>query len=152
MMSILIRPAVEADQPTIKSLIHEARINSRNLHWSRFLIAEDHGKIVGIRQVKIHKNGTREVASGVVIPEYRHLGISARLMHEILAQENTPLYLMCNEKWVQYYEQFGFRRIARSELPSDFGKEYGIARIITGIVSLFIADKLNIIPMMLDKP
>jgi len=150
-MSILVRPAVEADQPTITSLIRGARINPRNLDWSRFLIAEDDGKIVGMRQVKTHRNGTREVASGLVIPEYRHEGISARLMHEILGRENGPLYLMCNEKWVRYYEQFGFKRVAHSELPSDFGREYQIAKIVTGIISLFTADKLHIIPMKLDK-
>ena len=105
-MSILVRPAVEVDQPTITSLIRGARINPRNLDWSRFLIAEDDGKIVGMRQVKTHRNGTREVASRLVIPEYRNQGISARLMHEILGRENGPLYLMCNEKWVRYYEQF----------------------------------------------
>jgi hypothetical protein len=51
-------------------MVREARINPRNLHWSRFLLAEEGGRIVGIGQVKIHKNGTREVASGVVRHEY----------------------------------------------------------------------------------
>jgi N-acetylglutamate synthase-like GNAT family acetyltransferase len=150
-MSIIIRPAAEADQSTITSLIHEARLNPRNLHWSHFLVAEEDGKIVGLRQVKIHRNGTREVASGLVIPEYQHQGISARLMHEILARENSPLYLMCNEKWVQYYEQFGFKRVALRELPTDFAREYRIGKTITGIISLFVSEKLNIVPMKRDK-
>src|SRR5215211_2556242 len=150
-MSIIIRPAVEADQPTITSLIREARLNPRNLHWSHFLVAEEDGKIVGLRQVKIHRNGTREVASGLVIPEYQHQGISARLMHEILARENSPLYLMCNEKWVQYYEQFGFKRVALRELPTDFAREYRIGKTITGIISLFVSEKLTIVPMKRDK-
>jgi len=150
-MSIIIRPAAESDQPTITSLIRRARLNPRNLHWSHFMVAEEDGKIAGFRQVKIHKNGTREVASGLVIPEYRHHGISARLMHEILARENNPLYLMCNEKWVQYYEQFGFKNVAHSELPPDFAKEYRIGKTITRIISLFISEKLNIVPMKRDK-
>jgi N-acetylglutamate synthase-like GNAT family acetyltransferase len=150
-MSIIIRPAAEADQSTITSLIREARLNPRNLHWSHFLVAEEDGKIVGLRQVKIHRNGTREVASGLVIPEYQHQGISARLMHEILARENSPLYLMCNEKWVQYYEQFGFKRVALRELPTDFAREYRIGKTITGIISLFVSEKLNIVPMKRDK-
>jgi len=150
-MSIIIRPAIESDQPTITSLIREVRLNPRNLHWSHFMVAEEDGKIAGFRQVKIHKNGTREVASGLVIPEYRHQGISARLMHEILARENNPLYLMCNEKWVQYYEQFGFKNVAHSELPPDFAKEYRIGKTITRIISLFISEKLNVVPMKRDK-
>lgn len=68
-MSVIIRPAVEADQSMIVTLIHQARINPRNLHWSRFLIAEENNQIVDIRQIKILKHGTREVASGFVLPE-----------------------------------------------------------------------------------
>jgi N-acetylglutamate synthase-like GNAT family acetyltransferase len=63
-MSITIRAATQADQSTIVSMIREAKINPRNLHWEHFRIAEEDGKIIGIRQVKVHKEGTREVASG----------------------------------------------------------------------------------------
>jgi len=85
-------------------------------------VAEDNGRVVGVRQVRVHKGGTREVASGLVIPEYRRRQISARLMHEILARERGPLYLMVDEKWAHYYEQFGFQRAAPNRLPSDFAR------------------------------
>ena len=62
-MTISIRPAVEADQETIISFIRQAKLNPRNLHWQNFLVAENDGKIVGIRQVKVYSQGTREVAS-----------------------------------------------------------------------------------------
>jgi N-acetylglutamate synthase-like GNAT family acetyltransferase len=146
-MSVIICPAVEADQSTIVTLIHQARINPRNLHWSRFLIAEDDNQIVGIRQVKILKHGTHEVASGFVLPAYRHRGISAQLMDEILVRESTTLYLMCNKKWKKYYEQFGFRDVKLADLPRDFCREYLIGKLITTLVSVFTFHKLNIIPM-----
>lgn len=145
--SIIIRLATADDQPIITSLIHGAGLNPRNLQWPRFLVAEDNGRIVGLRQVKIHKGGTREVASGLVVPEYRHRQISARLMHEILARERGPLYLMCDEKWANYYEQFGFRRVAPDGLPPDFGKQYRIGRIVTTLLSFFTPHKVRIIPM-----
>lgn len=146
-MSVTIRLAVETDQSTIASMIRQAKINPRNLHWERFLIAEENNQIVGIRQVKIHAQGTREVASGFVLPEYQHRGISAQLMNEILARENGPLYLMCRDKWAFYYEGFGFRHIPVNQLPKDFRKEYRIGRIITSLVSVFSKDKVRIIPM-----
>jgi N-acetylglutamate synthase-like GNAT family acetyltransferase len=149
-MSITIRQAVQADQPTIVSFIHQAKINPRNLHWEHFLIAEEDGKIVGIRQVKIHAQGTREVASGFVLPEYRRHGISAQLMKAILDQEKGPLYLMCRDKRTYYYEPFGFRQIAANELPSDFRKEYRIGRLITSLLSIFSKDKVHIVPMKRD--
>src|SRR5919108_1875715 len=107
-MTISIRRALEADQTTIVSLIRQAKINLRNLHWQNFLVAEENGQVVGIRQVKVHSQGTREVASGFVLPEYRRQGISARLMNELLAREAGPLYTMVNQKWAPYYERFAF--------------------------------------------
>ena len=149
-MTITIRPAVEADQPTIVAFIHQAKINPRNLHWEHFLIAEENGKIVGIRQVKIHKQGTREVASGFVLPEYRRQGISALLMNAILEREKGPIFLMCRDKRTYYYEPFGFRQLKVNELPADFRKEYRIGRIVTSLLSMFSNDKVRVVPMKRD--
>lgn len=146
-MSINIRPARQEDQETIVSYIREAKINPRNLHWQNFLVAEENGRIVGIRQVKTHAQGTREVASGFVLPEYRRQGISARLMNELLARETGPLYTIVDQKRASYYEQFGFRRVEVSQLPSDFRKEYRISRIVTALLSLFLKEKVRVIPL-----
>jgi len=43
-MTIHIRLAVESDQSTIVSFIHQAKINPRNLRWERFLVSEENGK------------------------------------------------------------------------------------------------------------
>lgn len=147
-MSITIRPARQEDQQTIVSFIRQAKISPRNLHWENFLVAEADGRaIVGIRQVRIHAQRTREVGSGFVLPEYRHQGISAHLMNEILSREKGTLYLMCRDKWAPYYEQFGFRRADENRLPADFRKEYRIGKIITSLISIFMKDKIRIIPM-----
>jgi N-acetylglutamate synthase-like GNAT family acetyltransferase len=144
---VVVRSATEADQPVIAALIRGARLNPRNLHWTRFLVAEDAGRIVGVRQVRVHSAGTREVASGFVIPEYRRRGISARLMREILARERGPLYLMADEKWVPYYEPFDFRQVSPAALPRDFAGEYRMGRIVTTILTVFAAHRVRIVPM-----
>lgn len=146
-MSLTIRPALQADQETIVSFIRQARINPRNLHWENFMVAEENGQVVGIRQVKVHSQGTREVASGFVLPEFRRRGISARLMNELLARETGPLYTMVNEKRAAYYEQFGFRRVDVGQLPSDFRKEYWIGRIVSTLMSLFRKERVKIVPL-----
>jgi N-acetylglutamate synthase-like GNAT family acetyltransferase len=146
-MTISIRHAVEADQATIVSFIRRAKINPRNLHWQNFLVAEENGQVVGIRQVKVYSQGTREVASGFVLPEYRRRGISAQLMNALLERETGPLYTMVTEKRAPYYEQFGFRRVDVSQLPSDFRKEYRIGRIVTSLMSFLRKDKIRIIPL-----
>ena len=146
-MNITIRPARPEDQETIVSYVRQAKINPRNLHWENFLVAEENGKLIGMRQVKVHKQGTREVGSGFVLPEYRHQGLSARLMNEILSREKGTLYLMCRDQWASYYEQFGFRHVNIDQLPRDFRKEYQIGKAITSLISVFIKDKVRIIPM-----
>ena len=146
-MTVTIRPARQEDQETIVSLIRQAKLNPRNLHWEHFLVAEENGKVVGIRQVKVHGQGTREVASGFVLPEYRRQGISADLMRELLAQEGGSLYSMVDQKWLLYYEQFGFRQVDVNQLPPDFRNEYRIGRIVTSLISLFLKQKIRIIPM-----
>jgi amino-acid N-acetyltransferase len=151
-MTIHIRPAREEDQETIVSFIRQAKLNPRNLKWQNFLVAEDNGNVVGVRQVKVYEQGTREIASGFVLPEYRRQGISARLMEALLARETGPLYTMVNEKRAPYYEPFGFRRVDVSQLPSDFRNEYRIGRIVTTLRSLFSRDRVHIIPMRRKSP
>jgi amino-acid N-acetyltransferase len=149
-VTVTIRPARQEDQETIVSLIRQAKLNPRNLHWQNFLVAEENGQVVGIRQVKVYEQGTREVASGFVLPAYRRQGISARLMNELLARETGPLYTMVNEKRAPYYEQFGFRRVAVDQLPSDFRKEYRIGRVVTSLMYIFRKEKIRIIPLKKD--
>lgn len=146
-MTFHIRPARQEDQETIVSFIRQAKINPRDLHWERFLVAEADGQIIGVRQVKVHAQGTREVASGFVLPEYRRRGVSAHLMKEILTRETGPLYTVIDEKRAPYYEQFGFQRVAADLLPPDFHKEYRIGKTITSLISVFRKDKIRIIPM-----
>jgi len=146
-VTVTIRPARQEDQTTIVSLVRQAKLNPRNLHWERFLVAEEDGQVVGIRQVKVHEQGTREVASGFVLPHYRKQGISAQLMNELLARENGPLYSLVNERWAPYYEQFGFQQADVNQLPTDFRKEYWIGRIITSIISVFRKEKIRIVPL-----
>ncbi len=146
-MTINIRPARLEDRETIVSFIRHAKLNPRNLNWQNFLVAEEDGQLVGIRQVKVYEQGTREVASGFVLPEYRRQGISAQLMNALLAREAGPLYTMVNEKRAPYYEQFGFRRVDVSQLPSDLRKEYRIGRIVTTLMSIFKRERIRIIPL-----
>lgn len=146
-MTVTVRRARQGDQQILVSLIHQAKLNPRNLHWENFLVAEENDRVIGVRQIKTHARGTREVASGFVLPEYRRRGISAQLMNALLARETGPLYTMVNEKRAPYYEQFGFRRVDVDQLPADFRREYRIGRIVTTLMSLFRKARVRIVPL-----
>jgi N-acetylglutamate synthase-like GNAT family acetyltransferase len=142
-----IRPALASDQAIIVELVRRARLNPRNLDWQRFLVAEEGGAVVGIRQVKVHQAGTREIASGFVLPEYRRRGISTRLMSTLLQRETGALYLMCDRERSRYYEAFGFRRVPSRELPADFRREYYIGRVVTTLLSVPARRLIRIVPL-----
>ena len=66
-----IRPATEEDQPTIRRLIKDANLNRMSLHWRNFVVADENGAIVGVGQVKVHRNYSRELARGQATPRRR---------------------------------------------------------------------------------
>lgn len=147
-MSITIRPAAKKDRLVIRALIYRACLNPLNLNWQRFVVAEQGGKIIGVRQVKTHRDGSREVASGFVLPRYRRQGVSRRLMASLLERETSPLYLMCDEKWSDYYQQFGFRQENPRQLPTCFFREYRIMKSFFEFVSrAVLGTRLRVIPM-----
>ena len=66
-MAFTLRWANEADAPAIKQMVRDANLNPLGIHWQRFIVAEDvtcePPRIVGIGQVKVHGDGSRELAS-----------------------------------------------------------------------------------------
>jgi N-acetylglutamate synthase-like GNAT family acetyltransferase len=126
-----IRPAKAADQRTIHRLIRQANLNRMSLHWQNFVVAEQDGAIVGIGQVKTHGDGSRELASMVVVPERRGQGVGSALMERLIAQHpDVVLHLTCRRALGGYYERFGFRRLASSDYTPYFRRLIPIANLV----------------------
>jgi N-acetylglutamate synthase-like GNAT family acetyltransferase len=120
-VAIVIRPATEADQPTINRLIKEARINRMSLKWPNFLVAEDDGAIVGVGQVKAHGDASRELASIAVVPERQGQGIGSAIINMLVAREpGVVLHLTCRSSLEHFYERFDFRTLVAAEYPPYF--------------------------------
>jgi N-acetylglutamate synthase-like GNAT family acetyltransferase len=115
-----LRPAKKKDFRIIKKMISQARINPTGLSWERFWVAESGGEIIGCAQVKPHKDGSRELASLVVQPEWRGQGIARVLIEYFLRTEPDPLYLTCRTGLGPFYEKFGFREVPVEEMPNYF--------------------------------
>lgn len=126
-----IRPATEADQPTIRRLVKEANINRMNLRWPNFVVAEEGGAIVGIGQVKAHGDGSRELASIAVVPGRQGQGIGSEIINTLVAREETGVvYLTCRRQLQRYYERFGFRRLGRAQYPTYFRRLIPIINLV----------------------
>ncbi len=138
-----IRPATAADQPAIRALVLAARLNPTGLDWRRFLVAVDPeagARIVGVAQVKPHRDGSRELASLAVVPGRQGAGIGAALVRALLARETGPLYLMCAGPLAGYYTRFGFRHVGPAALPPYFRRVHRAARIAGATVFRGLGD------------
>ncbi len=152
-MSITVRNAEKKDRFTIRAMVYRACLNPFGISWSRFVVAEEDGRVIGARQVKILRDGTREIASGVVRPTHRRRGIGTLLIETLLERERGPLYLMCDGKWQHYYAQFGFQVVDKDDLPGSFRREYGIMRILFETASrLVLRQEMILITMKSGGP
>lgn len=146
-MSIIIRPAVQRDQAAIKAIVRAARINPLDLDWQRFLVAEDSGQIVGVGQVKPHRDGSRELASIAVVPERQRQGIGGTIIRALLGRETGPLYLMCEDHLETYYVRFGFRRVGADNMSPYFRRMSRLAKVFTLLASVVTRQRIRVIVM-----
>lgn len=117
-----VRAARAEDEPAIKQLIRETRLNPMGLKWPNFVVAEDEqGQFIGCGQIKTHKNGVRELASIAVVKAWRGRDVATTIIAELLNRATFPLYLMCASHLVPFYEKFTFVEIKdAAAIPHPF--------------------------------
>jgi predicted N-acetyltransferase YhbS len=104
------------------------------LDWRHFTLAVDgSGAVIGCGQVKTVGEGTRELASLVVEPEWRRRGVAGALVRRLMEHAGPPLWLTCLSGLVPYYERFGFRAV-KPEDPQP--KYYRRLRRVAGLVGM----------------
>jgi amino-acid N-acetyltransferase len=133
MPTMQIRPAVEADQSTIKDLVSSERLDPSSLHWSHFVIAESEGEVAGIGQIRPYP-GCRELGSLVVKKEFREQGVGAMIVNALLEKETEDVYLETEMGKEAYYSRFGFVRIPWYRAPYPLNLKSGTAKIIVRLM------------------
>lgn len=138
----LIRPAEESEFPRIRALIYAVKINPLNLDWRRFIVAvAPDGALIGCGQVKPHRDGSRELASLAVVPEWRERGVARQIIETLLVAYPGELYLTCRGRLGPFYEKFGFQVVSETEMPPYFRKISRLSRLL-GTSGLIPADLL----------
>ncbi len=129
------RQATQADETAVKALIKEVGINPMGIHWQHFLLVvdeEDH--LVGCGQIKPHKDGSRELASIAVQREWRNQGVAKRIITQLMAEEERPLWLMCRSPLALFYAPFGFVEVRDlAEMPPYFRRVARFVRALTWV-------------------
>lgn len=118
---LAIRPAQASHARAIRALIHRVGINPTALDWRRFwVITGRGGRLLACGQVKPHGDGTRELASIAVQPEWQGHGLGKAIIAALLRENPPPLYLTCRAGLRSYYARFGFTEVADTDLPPYF--------------------------------
>ncbi|MDO9088209.1 MAG: GNAT family N-acetyltransferase [Anaerolineaceae bacterium] len=117
-----IRKATKDDAPFIRTLIWRVGINPIGLNWQSFVVAvHNHGIRIGCAQLKIHRDGSFELASVAVVPLYRHQGVADAMVREIIYGQTPPIYLTCRGSLASFYDRFGFIEMTHLDLmPAYF--------------------------------
>jgi N-acetylglutamate synthase-like GNAT family acetyltransferase len=92
------------------------------LKWSRFIVAEhEHGQLAGCGQVKVHRDGSKELASIAVKKGWRRQGVASAIIRELQQVYGRPLWLTCIDRLAPFYEPYGFAEIADlDQMPPYF--------------------------------
>jgi N-acetylglutamate synthase-like GNAT family acetyltransferase len=110
--SYKLRPASESDRGAIRSLIREAGINPLGLDWRRFLLAVEGGdRIIGCGQIRVHRDGSSELASIAVREDRRGCGVATGIILRLLEGAAPPLWLICRGELTSFYQPFGFKKV-----------------------------------------
>jgi N-acetylglutamate synthase-like GNAT family acetyltransferase len=127
----LVCHATKDDFPAIRALIRAVQINPTGLDWQRFLVVvSPDGELLGCGQIKLHGDGSRELASIAVQEQFRGMGIARVVIEALLGQDSRrPLYLMCRARLGTLYSKFGFHAIEMDDMPPYFRKIKQVERI-----------------------
>ena len=125
-----LRPATAAEAKAIRRIINLVGINPTGLSWKRFVVAVDgNGNLIGCGQVKPHKDGSLELASIAVLPEWRGKGVARQIIEDLLQQYPGRVYLMCRSPLEPLYHKFGFQAIDLADMPPYFQQISRIAAL-----------------------
>jgi N-acetylglutamate synthase-like GNAT family acetyltransferase len=133
-----LRQANASDAATIRQIISRVHINPTGLTWQRFILAVDRqGGIIGCGQLKPHSDGSIELASIAVLPDWRGMGVARTIIEHLLEQHPGRLYLTCRAELGPLYQKFGFQVVNRAEMPPYFKR---------------LSQLVNLLPRLGHKP
>jgi amino-acid N-acetyltransferase len=142
-----VRRATAGDQAAITRLVRQARLNPRGLDWRRFVIAEADGAPIGVAQVRRHPDGSRELASLVVRPEYRDRGVAGRMIDALLPDEPGPVFTLVDRRYAQHFTRWHFQPVDPADLPRSMARQLQIGRLATAIGSLLIRHRIRLLAL-----
>jgi N-acetylglutamate synthase-like GNAT family acetyltransferase len=134
-----LRRADRRDALAIHRLVYRTGINPLGLDWRRFwVVSEASGRIAACGQIKIHRDGSRELASIAVAPGRRGQGLARAVIERLLDSQEGPLYLTCRPHLRGLYAKFGFTVLDDpAEMPGYFRTVWKLSRRVGRLLPSF---------------
>jgi amino-acid N-acetyltransferase len=130
-----LRPAAAADQPAIRALVRGERLNPHGLDWPRFLLATIGPVVVGAVQMRLHADGSRELASLVVARDFRGHGLAGRLIEGLLASHCGPVHVITARANARHYVRWHFRAVPALRAPASVRRNFCLGQL-AGMIAL----------------
>ncbi len=132
------------DELKIKSFLKILNGDTSKFKLKNFIIAKGVEKIIGCIRTKILSDGTLELSSLAVLPDYRNMGIGGKLIETLLLfNKNRPIFLLTSSEKEIFYKKFNFILVEADNLPGLFKEEY------LRIKNLPFAKNIKVIAMVL---
>lgn len=136
--------AIIADEPQIRGILEKLDGDRANFNVSQFMVVKNEGKIIGCVRIKFFLDGSLELASLAVLPEYQGQGIGSELIRKLLLSKPVrPIFLLTSLDKEEFYKRFGFNIINSDNLPEELRKEY------LHIINLPFTKNVQVIAMVL---
>jgi amino-acid N-acetyltransferase len=123
-MTMLIRRAVASDQEAIRCLASGERVNPTGLKWPNFVVAVNEAAIIGAAQLRLHRDGSKELATLVVARAWRKRGIAAKLIDTIMADQPGRIFMITGRSYAHHYARWGFLPITPVSAPLGVRRNY----------------------------
>lgn len=127
---ILVRRAIESDEPAIRRFLQRQGAHTRGLQWPRFVVALDAKGVVGVVQLLERRAGFRELQSLVVNPAPGVPGVARRMLDRLLVHEVDTVFGIVEAEHVPALVGAGFRRVDATLAPAAICKRLFVARLI----------------------
>jgi len=149
MTGYTLRPARAEDFNAIRKLIHQVGINPMGLHWERFILAVDtEEQMIGCGQIKLHSDGSHELASIAVIEAWRNQGVASVIIHHLMEVDSGRMFLTCRTGLGPFYQRFGFRQATQAELLPYFRR---LSRLVGLFRALHLMPSEGLLIMMWER-
>ena len=117
---MIVEPVARVDIDEVLPLVQadEMGIDPDVGQW--LVARSEHGDVIGVARVT-EVEGARTIDDIWVAPEFRRQGVAG----ELIAHAGAPLWLICDQDMIAFYERRGFVLMAPEEFPAGLVSLYG---------------------------